>query len=114
MRSIATSVVTAISIQAGQTTFITDPSPRQTEQARSVHVLAFTSHGELLLAESEGDFTMDEWDHVYTTSRSICCKAAPNQEIDMVLGEDQQPGPDLRRFVRTATEVKVTADVHWK
>lgn len=114
MRSIATSAVTAITIEDGQTTFIADPSPQQTGQARSVHVLAFTSHEELLLAESEGDFTMDEWDHVYAKSRITCCKAAPDQEIDMVLGENEQPGPDLRRFVRTASEVKVTADLHWK
>ncbi|KAJ4419875.1 exosome non-catalytic core subunit rrp46 [Gnomoniopsis sp. IMI 355080] len=114
MRSIATSAVIAILLEDGQTTFITDPSPRQTEQARSVHVLAFTSHEELLLAESEGDFTMDEWNQVYAKSRIICCKAAPDQEIDMILGEDQQPGLDLRRFVRTATEDKVVADLHWK
>lgn len=114
MRSTATSAVTAVSVQNGQTSFITDPSPRQVEQARSVHVLAFTSLEELLLAESEGDFTMDEWDHVYSTARSICCKAAPQQEVDMILGEDQQPGPDLRRFIRAATETKITADLHWK
>lgn len=114
MRSTATSAVAAISVEDGKTSFIIDPSPRQTGQARSVHVFAFTSHEELLLAESEGDFTMDEWDHVYATARSICCKPAPNQEIDMILGEDQHTGPDLRHFVRGAAEVKVTADLHWK
>lgn len=105
----------AVSDQDGkQNRVIVDPSPRQVEQARSVHVLAFTSHEELLLVESEGDFSMNEWDLVYDTIRSICCKAAANDEIDMVLGEDQQAGPDLRRFVRSAAETKITADLHWK
>lgn len=114
MRSTATSAIVAVSLEDGKTAFTVDPSPRQIEQSRSAHVLAFTSHEELLLAESEGDFTMGEWDHVYATARSICCKPAPDQAIDMVLGEDQQPGPDLRRFVRAAAEAKVTADLYWK
>lgn len=79
-----------------------------------MHVFAFTSHEELLLAESEGDFTMNEWDDVYATVRSICCKPAPDQEIDMILDEDRQHGPDLRRFIRTAAEAKVKADLYWK
>lgn len=114
MRSTATCAVAAVSDEDGRSRVILDPSPRQVEQSRSVHVLAFTSHEELLLAESEGDFSMDEWDQVYDTTRSICCNASVNDEIDMVLGEDQRLGPDLRRFVRSAAEAKVAADLHWK
>lgn len=116
IRSTAASVVAAtVTAADGKTTnVIIDPSPRQVEQSRSVHAFAFTSHEELLLAESEGDFTMTEWDDVYATAKLICCKPPPDQEIDMVLGEDQQPGPDLRRFIRAAAETKVSADLHWK
>lgn len=113
MRATATSAVLAVSVEDGQTKTVVDPSPRQVELSRSVHVLAFTSHDELLLAESEGDFSMDEWDEVHTTARSICCKP-PQNEIDMVLDDDQQPGPDMRRFVRSTAEAKVAADLHWK
>ena len=91
-----------------------DPSPRQADKSRSVHVLAFTSHGELLLAESEGDFTMNEWDGVYEAAREICCGSAKRNEIDMVVDQDQQTGADLQQFVRSAAEAKVTADLHWK
>lgn len=115
MRATATSAVAAISFDGGNSQITMDPSPRQADKARSVHVLAFTSHDELLLAESEGDFTMDEWDEVYQTARKICCgSAAKGNEIDMVVDEDQQAGPDLRQFVRSAAEAKVTADLHWK
>ncbi|CAN8098857.1 unnamed protein product [Discula destructiva] len=115
MRSTATSVMAAaLTAEDGKITVVVDPSPRQVEQSRSVHAFAFTSHEELLLAESEGDFSLNEWDDVYATAKSICCKPPPDQEIDMVLGEDQRLGPDLRQFVRTAAETKVAADLHWK
>lgn len=113
MRSTASSAVVAVSAGDGESRLVVDPSPRQVEQSRSMHVLTFTSHEELLVAESEGDFSMDEWDQVYETARTICCKPSQN-EIDMVLDEDTQPGPDLRHFVRSAAEAKVMADLHWK
>lgn len=113
MRATATCTVAAVSIENGQSEVIIDPSPRQTEISRSLHVLAFTSHDELLLAESEGDFSLDEWEEIYQTAQSICCKPAQN-EIDMVLDDDQQSGPDMRRFSRSAVEAKVIADLHWK
>lgn len=113
MRSTASSAVVAVSVADGKSRLIVDPSPRQVEQSRSLHVFAFTSHEELLLAESEGDFSMDEWDQVYETTRTICCKP-PQNEVDMVLDEDEQPGPDLRHFVRSAAEAKVKADLYWK
>jgi exosome complex component RRP46 len=97
----------------GKPTVIVDPSPRQVELCRSVHMLAFTSHNELLLVESEGDFSMDEWDRVYETAQSVCCTQS-TQGIDMVLDDQQQQGPDLRQFVRSIAEAKVAADLHWK
>lgn len=114
MRATATSTVAAISIDSGDSQIIMDPSPRQVDKSRSVHVLAFTSHDELLLSESEGDFTMDEWDQVYNSARKICCGSAKGNDIDMITDEDPQAGPDLRHFIRSAAEAKVTADLHWK
>lgn len=114
MRATVTSTVAAILIDSGDSRIIMDPSPRQAEKSRSVHVLAFTSRDELLLSESEGDFTMDEWDVVYENARKICCGPSKGNDVDMVVDEDSQAGPDLRHFVRSAAEAKVTADLHWK
>ncbi|ROW14861.1 hypothetical protein VPNG_03787 [Cytospora leucostoma] len=114
MRATVTSTVAAVSSDSGDSQITLDPSPRQADSSRSVHVLAFTSHDELLLAESEGDFTMNEWDEVYQAARKVCCGTAKGNEVDMVVDEDQQAGPDLRHFVRSAAESKVTADLHWK
>lgn len=114
MRTTATSAVAAVSLSDGKTQITMDPSPREADKSRSVHVLAFTPSGELLLAESEGDFTMTEWDQVYETSRSACCGVADGNGIHAVLDETQQSGPDMRQFVRSAAESKVAADLYWK
>ncbi|KAL1843751.1 hypothetical protein VTJ49DRAFT_132 [Mycothermus thermophilus] len=110
----ATATVTAIAISHDKT--IIDPSPRDVETARSVHVLAFTSQDDLLLAESEGDFTVKEWDDVYETAKKICCRPAPDGAA-MQLDDDESSaavGPDLRQFLRSMMESKVAADLHWK
>lgn len=114
MRATAASAVGAVSLSDGKTQITMDPSPRQADKSRSVHVLAFTSFGELLLAESEGDFTMTEWDQVYETSRSACCGAADSDGIHAVLDDAHQSGLDMRQFARSAAESKVAADLYWK
>lgn len=114
MRATATSAVAAISPSDGETQITMDPSPREADKSRSVHVLAFTSFGVLLLAESEGDFSMAEWDQVYQVSQSACCGAADSNGTHAVLDEANQKGPDMRQFIRSAAESKVAADLYWK
>lgn len=116
MRATATATAIAIMRQdGGGKRTIVDPSPREIETAQSVHVLGFTSHDGLLLAESEGDFTVSEWDEVYEIAREICCRSTPTKEgMAMVLDDEQTNGPDMRRFLRSAMESKVAADLHWK
>jgi exosome complex component RRP46 len=116
MRATATATAVAIVHQDGAKKTIVDPSPREIEKARSVHVLAFTSQDDLLLAESEGDFTVKEWDDVYETAKGICCRPAPQAKegMAMVLDDETTGGPDMRQFLRSTMGSKVAADLHWK
>lgn len=115
MKATATASAVAIVREGGAKKTVIDPSPREIQIAQSVHVFAFTSHDELLLAESEGDFTVMEWDDAYETAKKICCRPAPTKEgITMVLDEEDAGGPDMRQFVRSTMEAKVAADLHWK
>jgi len=117
MRATATASFVAVVSQDGNKKVLADPSPRDLDTARSVHVLAFTSHDELLLAESEGDFTVAEWDDVYDTAKRICCQSgATKTGSEMALDDDDgnDGGLDMRQFVRSTVETKVTADLHWK
>ncbi|KAK3394454.1 hypothetical protein B0H63DRAFT_532580 [Podospora didyma] len=106
MRETAASTVVAV-VPQGAKRLLVDPVPRDLEAAHSVHVLAFTSQDELLLAESEGDFTVKEWDEVYEAAKEICCRPR-------TLDEENDVGPDLRHFLRTTLEEKVAEDLYWK
>jgi exosome complex component RRP46 len=93
-----------------------DPSPRQLEEAQSVHLFAFSSLDGLLLAESEGDFSFDEWNKVLETARRICCgNGGKDADLDAVMGEGgAEVGTNLRHFVRAAAEARVADDLEWK
>ncbi|KAH6651094.1 hypothetical protein F5144DRAFT_589402 [Chaetomium tenue] len=115
MRATATATAVAVVHQDGAKKMVVDPSPREVETASSVHVLAFTSHNGLLLAESEGDFTVGEWDDVYETAKEICCRSTPAKEgTAMVLDDEEPSATDMRQFLRSTMESKVAADLHWK
>ncbi|KAK1830280.1 hypothetical protein QBC39DRAFT_112886 [Podospora conica] len=115
MRATATSTVAAVVFQDGAKRVVVDPSPKELAAARSVHVLAFTSHDELLLAESEGDFSVQEWDDVYDAAAKICCQSgAGNADVDMDLDGQATAGPDMRQFLSSTLEAKVAADLYWK
>ncbi|KAJ1331552.1 exosome complex component RRP46 [Microdochium nivale] len=89
---------------------IPNPTPRQVETSRSFHVFAFTSHEELLLAESEGSFTTHEWDDLYSQARASCCPP----DADIVMDDERGVHADLKNFVRTTMQEKIVEDLHWK
>ncbi len=53
-------------------TITTDPSPQELRSASSIHVFAFSSLGDLLVVESEGDFSMEIWDEVHGRAFMVC------------------------------------------
>ncbi|KAL8377813.1 hypothetical protein RB595_008475 [Gaeumannomyces hyphopodioides] len=120
LRTTATSTVVAVAAAAAggnKSQLVVDPSPREAEKARSLHVLAFTSSDRLLLAESEGSFTMQEWADVHAKAQEICCEPtrAPAAMGDHPDNDDAaRSGPDMRQFTRSTVEAKVSADLHWK
>ncbi|KAH7634884.1 hypothetical protein SMAC4_02985 [Sordaria macrospora] len=114
MKATATSTVVAVVPEDGSNKIVADPSPKDIGEATSLHALAFTSHDELLLSESEGDFTVKEWDDVYERAHQICCQTTSKQAgIDMMLDDDAS-GPDMRHFLRSALETKIASDLYWK
>ncbi|RDL36784.1 uncharacterized protein BP5553_06136 [Venustampulla echinocandica] len=111
---IATSVLIAVNSEGESRNLIQNPNPEQVRSANSVHVLGFTSHGELLLSESEGSFTLDEWDEVYETAKALCSgeKTADDNFMQGV-GLENNKG-DMMMFIKSAMERKIAADLHYK
>ena len=113
MRTTATSSIVAVVAHDGAKRVVVDPSPRDLETALSTHALVFTALDELLMVESEGDFTVDDWDQVYEAARKVCCQSDVKAGIDMITDEDDS-GSNMSHFVRSTLETRVAADLHWK
>lgn len=111
-----TSVLLALKNTETGTSITENPTPIECQDAASVHVLAFTSHGELLVAESEGSFDMDEWEEIYDHAKGLCCKGHGSTEDDIMHedGLENDAAPSLMMFVKSAVQEKVATDLHWK
>jgi exosome complex component RRP46 len=90
------------------------PTIIEIQQAASVHVLAFTSRGELLVDESEGDFNLDDWNLIFEEAQRICCGAGAASGVDAVMDESRSGSGGLTGFLRSTLEAKVTTDLKWK
>lgn len=105
-----TSVFLALASDGPSIKVIQHPTIEEIQRATSVHVLGFTSKGNLLVVESEGAFSIEEWDEVYEVGKAICCDGIPEETEDMV--DDSAEG--LHSFVKSALQEKVQSDLHWK
>jgi exosome complex component RRP46 len=114
MATTATAAVVAVGAEGASTRTVVDPSQRELETANSTHVFAFTADGQLVLAESQGDFTMAQWEDTYAIAKNVCCEAAKEDTVEMVLGDEKQVGPDMHRFLRSTMESKVAEDLMWR
>lgn len=93
-------------------TLIRDPTPRQRRAATSEHVLAFTSQGDHLVAESEGRFDMETWEMVVAEAMHVCRGYAdpPGEDVSMDSGDSA----NIEGFVRNVVQAKVMIDQRWK
>lgn len=91
-------------------TIIENPDIPTIQSAKSIHVLAFTSKGELLVNLSEGSFTMKEWDGIFEAAERICC----GEERDEDKMDDGEQDTGMIGFVRSVMEEKVSKDLAWK
>ncbi|KAI1500091.1 hypothetical protein F5X99DRAFT_257085 [Biscogniauxia marginata] len=109
-----TSTALAIVPEQGAPKIIVNPTAREVEQSQSFHVFVFTSHNELILVESEGNFTMKEWDDVFATAYSRCCPPTTSNDGDALMDDHVPAGSDLKHFTRSTMEQKIAADLYWK
>lgn len=106
------STVVAVVVDGGASRVVVDPTAREAQQARSLHVFGFTSHDDLIFNESEGEFTLQEWDQVQEAARQHCCPPTKSEDVDMM--SDDRVGADLRNFTRSTMETKIASDLYWK
>lgn len=93
---------------------IRDPSVKNASAATSLHVLAISSKGHLLLNESQGAFDFDTWERVHQRALTICRGVQPSgSDEDIAMVEDVEGRP-LEGFIRETVDDKVYHDYAWK
>lgn len=112
LKSIGAATLLAVPEEEGKSIII-DPSAVDIDHAKSVHVLGFTSHDELLLSESEGAFTPAEWTNVLQLGQRICCEYQ-QPGFDTTMSGDDMESRSMRQFIRSVMEAKVAEDLYWK
>ena len=93
-----------------------NPSAKILAEALSTHVLAFSSHGELIVMESEGEFSLAEWSQVYHAAKTFCLSSGEQQkgsDNDVKMqGHDREES--LQDRLRGIVQEKVELDNRWK
>ncbi|KAF4979014.1 hypothetical protein FZEAL_4689 [Fusarium zealandicum] len=112
LKAIGAATVLAIPEAEGQD-IIVDPTAVEADRAKSVHVLGFTSQDELLLSESEGSFSPDEWTKVLQLGQRICCEHQ-QPGFDTAMSGNDAESKGMRQFIRSVMEAKVAEDLYWK
>lgn len=93
---------------------IRDPSAQDASTATSLHALAISSKGHLLLNESQGRFDFDTWEKVHEKAMSICQGAqVKGEDGDIAMAEDVE-GQPLQSFIRETVEDHMHRDYAWK
>lgn len=91
-----------------------DPSPKDIQAALSLHILAFSSRGDLLLAESEGEFDIQTWEAVVERAREICWGVDTKNSDEVDITFDSAEEGSLQHTLRSTMEEKMVKDQRWK
>jgi exosome complex component RRP46 len=67
----------------------------------------------LLVAESEGSFTLEDWDEVYQIGKALCCGGVETSD-DYAMQADGLGETGYMRFIRSTLDEKVSNDLYWK
>ncbi|KAI1082817.1 hypothetical protein F5B20DRAFT_485865 [Whalleya microplaca] len=109
-----TSTALAVTQDGGSKKIIVNPSAREIETSQSFHVFSFTSHDDLILAESEGSFNLKEWDDAFAMAYRQCCEPNTTSDGDTLMDDGSLPFSNLKNFTRTTLGEKIVSDLHWK
>lgn len=85
---------------------------------KSVHVFAFAGDRRLLLNESDGAFSLDEWDEACEMAEEVCCKeedeGGVKLEADGMDVDKKDDGVNLEAWLRGVVRRKVEWEQRWK
>ncbi|KAJ5493335.1 hypothetical protein N7539_002081 [Penicillium diatomitis] len=105
---------TALVAVSKSNVIISNPTLVEAKAASSLHVLAFSSKGHLLLNESQGRFDFDTWKTVQQCAHALC-RGVDLPEVDGDIAmEAQGDSGTAEGFVRETVENHLYRDYAWK
>jgi exosome complex component RRP46 len=108
-------VATTVAVTKGNGELKVDPSVKEFRGMRSLHVFGFSSAGELVLVESEGAFTFEEWERLEALARTACLDGVGESgDIKMLDGDVGETAKSLLDIVRGSVESRVMAEERWR
>jgi exosome complex component RRP46 len=86
---------------------------------KSVHVFAFAGDRRLLLNESDGTFTYDEWEEACDMAEEVCCRDEEGGGVSLgggmeVDGQQESGSGNLEKWLRDVVGRKVEWEQRWK
>ncbi|KAH9826009.1 Mis12 component-domain-containing protein [Teratosphaeria destructans] len=92
-----------------------DPGKADVGSSKSVHAFAFNQHGDMLLNESVGGFSMEEWNAVAEAAEKACVSALGKGSEDYAMADGgvslSEPG---KGWLRAELEDRALEGVRWK
>ena len=92
---------------------IDSPQLRTLENASSIHALAFSLQGELLMVQSEGSFDLPTWEIITDMAQSKCRDTTLKAGLEDVEMKENERAP-LETLVRDLLEEKFRNAEHWR
>lgn len=115
MRSVAGAAIVVVG-QSGKT--LLWPDAKQVQRGKSLHVFAFGREGECLLMESEGRFSMDEWETAEGVARHAIMGAVDGKDNGdgdaSITDEGNKADSPILGTMRRAVEARVEKDGRWR
>ncbi|KAF2104433.1 hypothetical protein NA57DRAFT_70638 [Rhizodiscina lignyota] len=84
------------------------------EQASSIHVFAFTADGDLLVAESEGLFAPEYWEHAYDRALELCIGSKDGRAEGEMVVEGEPEDRNESQWLRSVMQEKAEQEQRWK
>ncbi|KAL8683200.1 MAG: hypothetical protein Q9186_000812 [Xanthomendoza sp. 1 TL-2023] len=92
-----------------------EPSAKALREATSTHVLGFSSHGELLVAESEGAFDMHTWDQIHGKAEQLHrSRSTRDQNQTDDVNMDSLEPMSLEDSLTSVIQEKASREQRWK
>jgi len=112
-------LVALYTAEGKNTALVLDPTEKEVAVAASLHVFAWSSRGELVLAESEGAFEIEAWEEAAEAARNRCLgtktqASAGDADVDMGDAGGNGDVQSLDGWLRTSVAKEMTAATRWR